>query len=938
MEKEEKERLEEEEIEQEEEEEEEEEENEEIKKDNNKKQKKKIIKITINKKKKKETSKYHINQNFEKEIFDAYKKLAKINKIIEDKNEPKETDEEEEEEEDDNDEENIESQINSTNQFCERKLRSALRICQNDPDLMLNRNIIDKLNRISLNKRMNLNYILGNIYMSLMDKEYLFDYDNKKFDLNDLVNFSNKLIQFREEIKNTRISISYDFHLKQFLLFVQDQFDLDEDQLESINFFLEENKEIDHRIKTSPKFLNLYFISCINNDLEVQPNIYEQFKIFIQNKKYILKVIENSDVKEKYDYEAYLMLGKYLAYMFYNKCFNLFVEKDENLSEDENGIGTDIKIFWDGKEKRRSNNIELINGEKFNVYFDGKIVQMRIALGDIIIPYCQKFINITNIFEIQYIIFILLSRLYSCKYEKHKKAVIPLLAKSIINMCFFENSPMKPISIFINKLLKSEKQEYSELKNLISKKIEESKNKKGFLYKPENNEEEKNIIEENLEEIINEESLFILHNDLKLGFFNQKEISAGEKFVFYEEISHNYSVLDFCFNLTDYDIKFTITDLTLNKKIYSKERIYADIETPIKFIMYFTEPRILKFEFDNSYSWFRSKTIKYKTNVFYSKYPYNINENILTEKYIQDITKIKRNKNKKNRGKKEILVNNNKMPDKLLIVKISGNNKVFNCKNVEENLQAVNYMISNKYIMIISIFIKLKEKEEEKSYFYYYSKENKEQLLESELTKENFEKYLSQVIINNNILTVVNLYIMNNTLRNLGEYSIKNILGFEPVLRTEGTLQKILFFAQNLNQSQILYYIYKQINNNEFIDVLIFINYTKYSGFMTSLFNNEEIFETLDEFNGLNKEAKIEENGKIICDGIKKLNFGKEKKVVIILGNYGDNKDDDNVLDKLKENIDKNEEMKNSNVTVIKIETEFNNEFMNNSHVFYLDE
>ena len=59
---------------------------------------------------------------------------------------------------------------------------------------------------------------------------------------------------------------------------------------------------------------------------------------------------------------------------------------------------------------------------------------------------------------------------------------------------------------------------------------------------------------------------------------------------------------------------------------------------------------------------------------------------------------------------------------------------------------------------------------------------------------------------------------------------------------------------------------------------------------------------------------------------------------MIILGNYGDNKDDDNGLDKLKENIDKNEEMKNGNVTVIKIDTEFNNEFMNNSHVFYLDE
>ena len=142
-------------------------------------------------------------------------------------------------------------------------------------------------------------------------------------------------------------------------------------------------------------------------------------------------------------------------------------------------------------------------------------------------------------------------------------------------MCFFKNSPMRTISIFINKILESEKQEYSELKNLLSQKILEAQKKKGFLYKKPNKENNKdNIIEEDLEEILGDETLFLLHNDLKLGFFNQKIIEAGEKFIFYEEISNNYSLLDFCFNLTDYDIKFTLTDMTLDKIIYTKDRVY----------------------------------------------------------------------------------------------------------------------------------------------------------------------------------------------------------------------------------------------------------------------------------------------------------------------------------------------------------------------------
>ena len=103
-------------------------------------------------------------------------------------------------------------------------------------------------------------------------------------------------------------------------------------------------------------------------------------------------------------------------------------------------------------------------------------------------------------------------------------------------------------------------------------------------------------------------------------------------------------MLDFCLNLADLDIKFTITDVTEGKQIYSKERLESTMETPLKIVMFFTKPRILKFEFDNSYSWFTSKTIKYKVNIFYPEKPYKIIEKILVCKYTKKIEKIKRKK------------------------------------------------------------------------------------------------------------------------------------------------------------------------------------------------------------------------------------------------------------------------------------------------------
>ena len=556
---------------------------------------------------------------------------------------------------------------------------------------------------------------------------------------------------------------------------------------------------------------------------------------------------------------------------------------------------------------------------------DEKITQMKKNIVEIIINYCQKFIDISDDFDIQYLIYILLSRLYSCKYEKYQKLLNPLLVNSIINMCFFKGSPMGLISLVINKILTLEKKEHSQLKNLLTKKLKESENKDGFLYlqKP-LTKEQKSLNEEDLEEIISEESLILFQSDLKFGFYNKEIINAGENFIFYEEIKHSFSILHFYLNLDDLDINFTITDLTLDKKIYKKERIYSEIDTPLKIIMIFSDPKILKFEFDNSYSWFRSKTIKYKVNIFYPEFPYKINEKILVGKYIKDIKRKKAKINLLNIKRAKTMIDN-EIQDKLLIIKINGHNKVFNCKNVEDNLKAIASMKKDKYLLINSIFIKIKEKEGDKSYFYFHSKtqdnkENNYKLIEKELTKENFENYLKQIIIDITNINIVNLFITNKFI-DLEQNPLKKILGFDPILNSEESFKKILFIFQNLCQTQLLYYIYK-----------------KYSGFKINFFNNGEIINLIEEFTGLNKDANIEENTKIIYEGIKKLKFSEGKQINIILGNCGsDNYNESNILlNKLKENIIiQNEE--NKNINIIVIDKEFNNEFLDNSHIFYLN-
>jgi len=891
-------------------------------------------KIEKNKKEKRKKI-LHINENFEKYIMEAYQKIN----ILYNENE-----------------EIPLSQIHFNLKPAEKMLRSALKICEEEEDLKINLKIIDRLNRLSTYNEMNLNYIIGNIYISLMNKENLFDDENE----NDLLLFVNKVIQFREIMKNTKLGIKYNISLNNFLSRVTEDFDLDETQLNGIKTILENNKEIAHNISLKNTFSD--FIFSLAQELEMQPNIYEQYRVFIQNKNDIIDLIELCDLDDKKNYNYYLKLGKYLAYLFHNKTFSIYLKKDNN--SDSNEIDGIRQLFFDGYSNKGE--MDIVNDEKYIISDDDIINDLREKLCEIILAYAEKFIDMVDFFSFQYLIYVLLKRIYFSHYENYnKQTIITLLAESLLNMCFFKESPLGLIKGFINKILKSEKNEHLELKNVLIENLKEVRKEPNFLYKlPKsikldiNEEEEEKKDEEEEEEEEEEESeddfeeneidkgftrqkeevIFIFQNDIKLGFFNYKVINAGEKFVYYEEINKEYSVLDFCLNIDELDIKVTITDLTEGREIFSKDRVNCVFDIPLKIIMFFTTPRILKFEFDNSYSWLRSKTIEYKTNIFYPKHPYLIGHQILISKYQKIILQ---SKNKEKRNKKKGFVDEG---SKILITKINEEKKVFNFVNVNQNLNVIDKMVKDKYLSVSSIFIKIKNEKDEnnKSYFYYY-KEN-EGLIENELTKENMEKYLYIILSKSKEnLYVFNLYIINgdsneNNVNHYYYYSIKKLLGFEPVIKIEGVMQKIIFFIQNLSQSQLLYYLYKHIYNNESIDIILLINYSKYGGYNLVVYNNEEISSNLNElFSGLNKNTLIDENIKIICKGIEKL-VENDDNIDIILTDSIDDKENEITPDKLEEKlIQKGINKNRNNIRIIKTNAEFNKEIEKYSHVFYLD-
>ena len=890
-------------------------------------------------------------------------------------------------------------QLISCLKICEKKLRNALNILKQDKNIMLNRNILDKLSRLTEHDMINLNYVIGNIYMILMKRGKIFNYKSDNFELNDLVFFINKVIQFKDILINTRNGIFYKKSLIKYLNYVMNEFELQEEQKKIINKVLEENKEMKHELILHRDFDDLVY--SISEVIIKQNNSYEQYNILIKNKKMILDMIKKLNIKSRQLYNRYLEFGRILSYLFFNKSYRMYISDQNDLEGGyrPNDIFGFTEIFFDGNKDKGE--IELINAENYLIDYDDEIEELKEKICDIIINYSIKFINLKGDFTMQYIIYTLSKRIYFSNFKKYEDISRDLLAKSLVNLCFFEDS-IDLASYFINKVLNSKDEEDKRFQSILIKQLKKYKDQKGIynlfpnlsflMNNKENNkiEEEKLDIEKDIineeeeekeeeinkekkegenEEIseisesqkeseyeadeeydktegiqkyykVNSEILFLLDKDLKIGFFNIQKIKQGEKFIFYEEINNSYGILDFCMYIKELDINIKIIDLTEGKVIFEMKQIDQLINCPFKLTMFFINPKILKFEIDNSFSWFTSKVIKYKTNVFYPVNPYSIGHRLLLNNYKNEILKKEKKINKKKNKEEKIEINNN--IENLIVTKINGENKVFNCENVKNNLKEIKHMIKNKGLNIYSLYIEITE-DNNNSYFYYNDKEKG--FVKIKLNKETFEEYVYNFISKSNInnINIINLYVINGDLeqneneilKNNNKNQIKKILGFEPLIKIEGIIPKILYFIQNLNQSQILYYIYTKKIKLEQLDKLVLINYTKECGYQLALCNKGEIVLNPNKFKGINKNKTLEENIDILINGINTIKEEQKNLNILLTKSIDENENlitPENICEILNKKLEKNDLIK-----IEQLNLDFNKEIEINSHVFYLD-
>ena len=818
---------------------------------------------------------------------------------------------------------------NKNIKLCEIEMNKALDICEKNEKINLNKNILDKISRIMHYNKISILFILSKIFISLMQKNNLFE---KKSDLNNIIYFMNEILNLNKILKETYIGYKLNLISQKFFEKISKEFSFEFEQSSNIKNFLKINAQ---KMKPYKLKLNSFeeMLFSLNDSLQIQENHIIQYKIIIDNFNYILAMINEVDLDERNNLENYIELGKIFVYLLYNNKYVIFLKKQSSEGEGS------IKIFYDCNEDNYLFNI--IEGEKFFIEYDNDIHDMQEKICELVLIYVEKYKGVNNIFDFQYVLYILAKRIFFLFDGKFREKIEPIIAEIMVNLCFYKINSIEEIKIFIKEILNSTDEKNKNFKNLLKRKIDFISMNPNFQLKLTNDKKDKNKEKENryntnIENISNE-ALFLLEGDLKLGYFLSKNIKNGEYFNFYVEITKPYSIIDFCINIDEYNIKLSIKDLNEEKYIIKNNEINS-YSCPYKICLFFTKPVIFEFIFDNSYSWIRDKNIKYKVNIFYPQKSFYIKRKILLFKYQEKLFKYKNlEEEQKNSGKN------------LFLIKFNGQNKAFNSLDVLRNIKSFDTMLEDKFISINSIYISISIDENDISYFYYKKKDRFEKL---ELNKNNFENYIKENILkeinSNETIRILNLFLIKgintenknseNAHYNTQIIDLEDILGFIPEISSENNEIKILFFYQYLLQAQLIYFLFKSFNKKENKDIVYLIHYIKNIGLQICQYKNGEIKLNPENFSGINLNQNFEKNMEIICDEIKK--YENKRKVEILIPESIHDEENIFDFDKINKYINNKLNIKGDDddfCSIQKLDNGLNEEIKKYSHIFYLD-
>ena len=522
---------------------------------------------------------------------------------------------------------------------------------------ILNLNIIDKISRIIERNFININILISKLFNILLNKENISLLSDNPIIL---INLSNQLMIILEIIKScdnynelAQKSINYmKYLINNSEKFLSDEQNIIINNLQNllsekiisavyINFKNNFQNDILKYCKGETEEEKEKGIENLNNYFYKLNSLNEQFELLCEFGQDIIKGIISKPNPSLIN--VYFKLSYFFISFLYNFIYKIKMSPDEDNTNDENVKRLNDQYYiLDSMEE----NIELTENlyvTKFHgkEYHNMKFLEKTLyELDDVknillnhtsIFSLCISILHCLILFEesfkSQFACFLMLKRLYFI-FPKYRNDLEDLICTSLINLLSFDeevvNESKEPYESFLFYLLdKGEENLKNKLKEKILKK--KDKLKKDYL----------NEINDNKIETINVESdiIYISDFNLHIGCPVNIEIAAGEEEQKLIEIKYPNSLLYIGFNLPNYDINFHLIKYCPNinnslssnqnneeKVQYEDHKYFYEIfslekKRGAKIVLFIKSPGIYKVLFDNKYSWFKSKLLRFRCTI-----------------------------------------------------------------------------------------------------------------------------------------------------------------------------------------------------------------------------------------------------------------------------------------------------------------------------------
>ena len=532
---------------------------------------------------------------------------------------------------------------------------------KNINNFILNSNIIDKLDRLLERNYININILISKIFDIFLDKENLnILSDNHVI----LINLSNQIVTILDIIKScdnyyelTEKAINYLSYLidnsEKFLS--SEQTEIITNLQNQLNIKLKSNaltnfqnnlKNILTLCKGETAEEKEKGIEILNSYFSKLNSLNEQIELLCLCGEDIIKAIISKPNP--------ILIDTYykLCYFFISFLYNFFYKIKLSPFEDENNSNMDdLNIsklneqyyILDSMEEnleipdnlyvtkfhgKEYHNMKIINDTLYELDSVKKILLKHTAIFSLAISLLNCLILFQESFKAQFACFLILKRLYFI-FPKYINEIRDLIITNIINIISFDEKIInnykdifEPYILYL--LQKGEENLKNKLKERLDKKKKELK-KDIFNFENNNISIDKHNVESDI--------IFISSFNLNIGCPINIEIAAGDEEEKLIEVKDPNSLLYIGFNLPSYDINFHLIkycpniDFTLmskektEKKVQFEEQKYffevfkLDKSRGAKIILFIKNPGIYKIIFDNKYSWFNAKLLRYRCNI-----------------------------------------------------------------------------------------------------------------------------------------------------------------------------------------------------------------------------------------------------------------------------------------------------------------------------------